>query len=377
MWLRDVEEVGLSQRDLSDTVDAIASSQLPSGMIPWFPGGHADPWNHTEAAMALLVGGQRQEAERAFDWLVARQRPDGAWHRYELADRVEEDKLDANVCAYPATGVWHHWLCHRDQGFLEALWPTVERAIDFVLGLQARRGEILWARHADGTPWPYALLTGSSSISLSLRCALAIAEQLGHERPDWEECTGRLLHAIVHHPDAFAPKHRWAMDWYYPVLVGAVCGDTARDRLAGGWQRFVLTAPADTSGSPAGDRSLDRKVLGVRCVADQPWVTAAETCECALAHLRVGDRGRALDLFRAAQPLRDRASGHYWTGRVYPDEVNFPADERTSYTGAAVVLCADALTGASPASRLFHDPTTVAEVLALEWSEEVLEAAGE
>ena len=39
--------------ELQQTVDAIADWQLPSGMIPWFPGGHADPWNHVEAAMAL------------------------------------------------------------------------------------------------------------------------------------------------------------------------------------------------------------------------------------------------------------------------------------------------------------------------------------
>jgi hypothetical protein len=338
-------------------------------MIPWFPGGHADVWNHVEATMALDVCGRAHEVDRAFDWLVARQRPDGAWHRYELADRIEEDKLDANVCAYPATGVWHHWLCHRDRGFLESMWPTVERAVDFVLDQQTPRGEILWARHADGTPWPFALLTGCSSISLSLRCAIAIAGELGHERPDWELSAARLVRAIVHEPDAFAPKDRWAMDWYYPVLVGALDGlegDTsASERLARGWDRFVLR----------GDRAPD--VLGVRCVADRPWVTAAETCECALAHLRVGEVGRAEELFRAAEGLRDDASGHYWTGRVYPEAVNFPADERSTYTGAAVVLCADALAQSSPAAGLFVDPALVADVVALAAAGEERETAGE
>ena len=42
----------LSADQLSATVDAIAEWQLPTGMSPWFPGGHADPWNHIEAAMA-------------------------------------------------------------------------------------------------------------------------------------------------------------------------------------------------------------------------------------------------------------------------------------------------------------------------------------
>ena len=98
------------------------------------------------------------------------QRPDGAWHQYYLADAVEQDKLDANVCAYVATGVWHHFLLTGDQGFVETMWPVVERAIDFVLDLQRPRGEIIWARHADGTPWSFALLTGSSS-HLPSRCA--------------------------------------------------------------------------------------------------------------------------------------------------------------------------------------------------------------
>lgn len=347
MWLADLPEVGLRARDLAATVDAIAAWQLPSGMIPWFPGGHADPWNHTEAAMALLVGGRRAEAERAFDWLASRQRPDGAWHRYELAEGVEEDKLDANVCAYPATGLWHHWLCTGDRGFLEAHWGMLERAMGFVLGLQTPRGEILWARHADGTPWPYALLTGSASISLSLRCALGAASVLGHERPGWELALAKLAHTLAEVPEAFAPKHRWAMDWYYPALVGALAPATARERLDAGWDRFVLDE------------------VGVRCVVDQDWVTAAETCECALAYLRAGDPERAATLLRWTGRLRDPDSGHYWTGLALPEDVHFPEDERSTYTGAAVVLCADALAAASPAAGLFTDPLAVPAALTL------------
>lgn len=355
MWLRDVEGLLTVEQQLQ-TVRALADWQLPSGMIPWFPGGHGDPWNHTEAAMALSLGGHREAAEAAYGWLVARQRPDGAWHRYETAEGVEEDKLDANVCAYPATGVWHHWLCYQDASFAEAMFPTIDRAMGFVLGLQTSRGEVLWARHNDGTPWPFALLTGSASISLSLRCALSLAALVGERRPQWEDAAVRVVETIQCHvagelPDAFAPKHRWAMDWYYPVLVGALDRDVARLRMSDGAGKFVL-----------GGR-------GVRCVADQPWVTAAETCECALAYLRVGDRAEALALFAGAAALRDETSGHYWTGRVYPEPpepvINFPADERSSYSSAAMLLCADALTGASPAARLFIDSALVAALPAL------------
>jgi hypothetical protein len=40
---------------------------------------------------------------------------------------------------------------------------------------------------------------------------------------------------------------------------------------------------------------------------------------------------------------------------VHPDLVLFPPDERSTYSAAAVVLCAEALEGTSPAARLFSD----------------------
>ncbi|MEY2591717.1 MAG: hypothetical protein QOJ67_3701 [Acidimicrobiaceae bacterium] len=338
-FLRDVGDV-VTAAELRDTVDAIAEWQLPSGMVPWFPGGHADPWNHVEAAMALDLGGRRADAERAYDWLVRMQRHDGSWHQYYLADSIEQDKLDANVIAYVAAGVWHHFLVTDDIGFVEAMWPVVERAIDFVLELQRPRGEILWARHADGTPWSFALLTGSSSICHSLRCAIAIAERLGHERPDWELSAGRLGDVIAHQPEAFAPKHRWAMDWYYPVLTGVIGGDAGRARLSERYETFVMDG------------------RGVRCVSDRPWVTVAETCECALAHLAVGQQEIAEDLFAWTAPFR-HDDGRYWTGTVFPDEARFPGGERSTYTAASVVLAADAMAGASPASALFVDHDAV------------------
>jgi hypothetical protein len=326
----------LSERELQATVDSIAAQQQPDGLVLWFPGGHADPWNHVEAAMALALGGRRADAERAYQWLADHQRHDGSWHHYYLADGVEDPKFDANVIAYVAAGALHHYLLTEDRGFLETMWPVVERAVEWVLDLQTARGEIIWARHPDGTPWPFALLTGSSSILHSLRCAIAIAEELGHERPDWELSAALLSNVIRTVPDAFEPKLRWAMDWYYPVLGGAVLGDDGRRHLAAKWDVFVMEG------------------RGVRCVSDRPWMTAAETCECVMAHLAVGEDDKARDLFRWAQALR-ADDGAYFTGLVYPQRKTFPGDECSTYTAAAVVLAHDALTGASPASGLFVD----------------------
>ncbi len=317
------------------TAGTIAEVQLANGMIPWFPGGHADPWNHVEAAMALAVAGYRVEAEAAYEWLRSTQHADGSWCTYYRESGIEEARRDTNVSAYVATGTWHHFLVTGDVGFLDTMYSSVvEPALEFCLGLQQPGGEVLWALEADGIPGRFALLTGSSSLYLSLRCAMAAAERLGRERPDWELAAGRLGHAVGCRGEAFAPKHRWAMDWYYPVLTGVVTGLAARERLWARWDDFVMEG------------------LGVRCVSDQPWVTAAETAECAMALQAAGMSCEAHRVLAWAHQLRD-VDGSYWTGCVHPQEVHFPAGERSTYSAAAVILAADCLRGTGPAAGLF------------------------
>jgi GH15 family glucan-1,4-alpha-glucosidase len=288
--------------------------------------------------MALDIAGLHAEAELAYGWLVQTQRPDGSWFNYYSSDgSIEDAKLDTNVCAYIASGVWHHWLCTGDRSFVDALWPAVQQALNFVLTLQTPRGTVLWAREVDDTPWDYALLTGSSSIWHALDCGVHLGQLIGEPHPQWNAAANSLRSAIVHRPDWFEPKDRWAMDWYYPVLTGALVGAGAKARLAESWDTFAMEG------------------RGIRCVSDQPWVTAAETAECALAYAAIGDRTTASDLLRWTRAHRD-TDGSYWTGIVYPGLERFPAGEHTAYTGAAVILAADAICAASPASQLFvHD----------------------
>ena len=133
------------------------------------------------------------------------------------------------------------------------------------------------------------------------------------------------------------------MDWYYPVLGGAVRGRAGHDAARRSrWHEFVVPG------------------LGVRCVDTDPWVTGAETCELVLALDALGDRERARELFAEAQRLR-QSDGGYWTGYVYPRRAcTWPA-EHTTYTTASVILAHDALAGATPGADLVRGAGLVAD----------------
>ncbi len=325
----------LTAEAVAQTAAHLASLQRSNGQLVWFPGGHCDPWNHVEVAMALTVTGYRDEARAAYRWLAQRQLGDGSWFNYYRGDAVADARLDTNVCAYVAAGLFHYVLATGDVDFAAEHFAVVDRAIAFVLRWQQDDGTVRWSLDSAGRPESYALLTGSSSIYHSLRCALALAERLDLERPAWAEAAGRLGHAVAHHPGAFAPKNEFAMDWYYPVLSGALTGEPGVRRLRDGWDRHVMSS------------------YGVRCVSTNDWVTAAETAECVIALDALGLTSEALDLFDLTGRHR-RDDGAYWTGLAYPGPVTFPDREATSYTAAAVLLAADALTSTSGASALFR-----------------------
>ncbi|MCH1568578.1 MAG: prenyltransferase [Alphaproteobacteria bacterium] len=328
--------------------NVIEALQNPDGSIPWFKNGVIDPWNHLEAAMGLNLIGRRDAAERAISFLRNTQAQDGSWwgqlgsavpiddelHQFTMQGVEDGHKIrDTNFIAYIATAIWHHLKLHDEIDYAAANWPMVKAAIDFVVALQSPDGDIRWSAPDPQTPEDDALITGNSSIHKSLICAEKLADRLGHDAQSWARARAKLADALAHKPHRYdrtwAPKTRYSMDWYYPVLSGALSSEQETERLAARWSDFVIDG------------------FGCRCVDDQPWVTVAESAELAMALMAHGDTARAETHLSWLDRFRDE-NGAYWMGMQVEDRVFWPV-ERPAWTSGAVILAHDAVLKLSPA----------------------------
>jgi len=338
-----VAPAAISRNGLQRTAAWIASHQRSDGGIPWFDDGRLDPWNNVQCAMALTTMGRLDAARAALRSLAASQLAEGAWPSMATMEKVIDPTLDTNHAAYLGTGLWYHHVATGEVDLAAELWPTLDAAIGFVVRHMEPDGILCWGVDGAGNVWHAPLVAGSASAHGSLRCAVRIAALLGHDRPSWSDAADRLGSALradhprFHNHDMPAPSGHFGMDWYYPVLGGAVRGDGGRARLGEGRDFWI------------------RDGLGCRCVADRPWYTVAETCELAIALDALGENGLAQNLLQWAQIRRSDDDG-YWTGTVAADgELVIWPEERPTWTAATVILAADVIHGESPTSTFFRD----------------------
>ncbi|MFL2753672.1 MAG: prenyltransferase [Gammaproteobacteria bacterium] len=318
----------------------IISCQGKGGVIAWEPKSKIDPWDHVESAMGLDVLGFQSNSIKAYDWLKNSQEKDGSWFSEYLGDKAVNLKKETNFAAYIATGAWHHFLNFKDKQFLKDLWPTISKAMEFVVSGQTKDGDILWAKDENNDWMDDSLLTGCSSIYKSLLCFQKISFELGFSEKIYEKETNWLFNAIKNKSQRFdrnwKSKDRYSMDWYYPILCGIISDNEAKLRIDARWDEFVVQG------------------LGCKCVEEEPWVTAAESCELVLTLVKMSEKKKAEEIFSNVCALADPESKLFWTGYVFKDKKYWP-EEKPSWTAAAVILAANSLYGFSESSNFFSD----------------------
>lgn len=332
----------------------IRDLQAPDGRIVWVDKGVWDPWNHCEAAMGLSVIGDLVSAERALNALIDTQASDGFWRadmgcaapmdpeNRHIDPRGAPQIVDTNFCAYVAVFVWHLAVITQDKAVIDRAAPMVAQAFEWLLGRQTPTGVFPWCAELNGAPSPdaHALLAGNASIALSLTCAIAVLRAAQRPVDHLRRSLAALVTAL--HPSGALPcgmpspivdKSQHAMDWYYPILAGLRAPALAQAELDAHWSAFVDTP------------------WGCRCVKDEPWATAAETAELAIACVRAGRREAAQTLLTAV--ARHAApQGGLWTGRQFAENRPWPED-RPSWTAGAALIALDAVNALTPGAAIF------------------------
>ncbi len=320
--------------NIDSVISFILSLQRESGDIPWHKEGKTDPWDLVETIMGLNIDRQFEASYRAFKWLKNKQNPDGSWYSSYNNGEPGDKTCETHMAAYISVGLFQTWLINKDTAFLEQMWLVMEKGINYAISLQTDNGEIYWAKSPEGKVDPMSLLAGSSSIFMSLKCALAISNILGKRQIIWETAFNKLGMSIRENTHNYnVAKSRFSMYWFYPILSGVFTGEPANQRIDKYWSKYVI----DGQGS--------------RCVSDEPWVTIAETCELVLSLFAMGQTKKANIVFSWIQN-RIYDDNTFWCGYTYPDMVIWP-EEKISWTNAVALLAADAIYDLTPASKIF------------------------
>ena len=166
--------------------------------------------------------------------------------------------------------------------------------------------------------------------------------------PSWNRGLQKLEKAIQNRPHLFnVTKSRFSMDWFYPILCGAITGEKAQQRIDKYWKKFVVEGH------------------GARCVSDEPWVTIAETSELVLALSAYGNKALAEIVFGWISDKRFD-DGSLWCGYTFQDMTIWP-EEKVSWTNGVYLMAADALYNLTPAGQLFsHRLWNVADTVAFQ-----------
>ena len=311
------------------------SCQDSEGGIRWEPNSKLDPWDHIESAMGLDVLGFEAQSKNAYNWLRAYQESDGSW--LSLFHSSEKNNLkETNFSSYIAVGMWHHFKNFNNKKLLDEFWPVLDAAIEFTLSAQSEHGDFFWAK--DNKGWlDDSLKTGCSSIYMSLLCYKKIANEIDKRDRVSDSQINNLRDCLQNKPFRFdrnwESKERYSMDWYYPILSGAFSKSDSIELIRDKWNEFVVEG------------------LGCKCVKEEPWVTAAESAELALALTKIGLRNKAEKILQDTFNLIDD-DGLLWTGYVFKDKKYWPI-EKPSWTMGAAILAGNAINKFSPSSDFF------------------------
>ncbi|WP_276260960.1 hypothetical protein [Haloglomus litoreum] len=132
--------------------------------------------------------------------------PRGNWPMNHYADGVAGGPIDWEIDE-TGYGIWtivDHYELTGDEDYLEAVWPAIERAADFLVEWKDPRNNLQAHASEDDHPEPTQSIIGAATVWLGLGSAVTAAEALGEDekaatyrarRSELRDAAERLLYA--------------------------------------------------------------------------------------------------------------------------------------------------------------------------------------
>ena len=289
----------------------IISNQSSSGAIFWDEKGKCDPWDHCECLIALAIYEEWEHFWRGVNWFFTNLNEDGLIYAEFQNEKPSKLHYESHHAPYIIMPLIQASLIDKEQNYKKILTNEqllkLENIFEVLDDFKDEDGYFYWAKDSNGYS-DNSLITASMSIFLSLVAKDKSFPKFNTEM--WQEKFNR---------DG-VDRSRFSMDFYYPFLAG----------IKNNKKEFLDL--------------LDNyyvKGLGVKCVAEEPWVTIAESSECVISALIHDNENIAKQIFNDIQQFQNK-DGIFPTGYQYDMEIFWP-EENSTWTNAAVIIAAHAL----------------------------------
>ena len=289
----------------------IISNQSSSGAIFWDEKGKCDPWDHCECLIALAIYEEWDSFWRGVNWFFTNLNEDGLIYAEFFNEKPSKLHYESHHAPYIIMPLIQASLIDKEQNYKKILTNEqllkLENIFEVLDDFKDEDGYFYWAKDSNGYS-DNSLITASMSIFLSLVAKDKSFPKFNTEM--WQEKFNR---------DG-VDRSRFSMDFYYPFLAG----------IKNNKKEFLDL--------------LDNyyvKGLGVKCVAEEPWVTIAESSECVISALIHDNENIAKKIFNDIQQFQNK-DGIFPTGYQYDMEIFWP-EENSTWTNAAVIIAAHAL----------------------------------
>lgn len=313
-------------------IQYIIRCQKTSGAISESITGKVDTWNHIECCIALYLSGFSTEARKGLQFLIQELNVYGSY--FDSYPISKNTCTQAHHIAYIAVLYWLDFNLGSDTTFVKVHLQALEMAMNTLLSFQDNSGGFFWAKNKKNQLDKLFLKTGNANIYYSLTCALKIMELHNIYKESWLIGCKKLKSKFEQIPFD-AKTEDFSMDWFYPVLSNLYETQKCHKIIEKEWHKFVI------------------EDWGCLCVANQPWVTVAETCELILSLVNLGLKKDAISLFNNLEKFKDK-DNLFWMGYQLEEAVFWPL-EKPSWTAAAYVIAAHSLYGTREIDKLFKN----------------------